>query len=71
MACYPWIVSHEKQGQRLEDYPAIKQWFEKIRARTAVVEAYAEGERLRGGQASTVTPESKQFLFGQKGDHLK
>jgi GSH-dependent disulfide-bond oxidoreductase len=40
MACYPWIVSHERQGQRLEDFPHIKRWFEAITRRPAVTSAY-------------------------------
>ncbi len=41
MASYPWIVPHERQGQRLEDFPHLKRWFETIRARPAVERAYA------------------------------
>jgi GSH-dependent disulfide-bond oxidoreductase len=40
MASYPWIVSHERQGQRLEDFPHVKRWFEAITRRPAVTRAY-------------------------------
>ncbi|XLM19428.1 glutathione binding-like protein, partial [Chromobacterium piscinae] len=30
MACYPWIVPHERQRQNLEDFPALKRWFDRI-----------------------------------------
>lgn len=43
MACYPWIVSHERQGQKLEDFPQVKRWFEAITRRPAVARAYAKG----------------------------
>src|SRR3546814_15536180 len=33
MASYPWIVPHEKQGQKLEDLPNLKPRFEHNRAR--------------------------------------
>ena len=36
MAIYPWLVSHEKQGQGLEDYPDLKRWYEVMEARPAV-----------------------------------
>uniref|UniRef100_UPI0006417DE9 glutathione binding-like protein n=1 Tax=Chromobacterium subtsugae TaxID=251747 RepID=UPI0006417DE9 len=36
MACYPWIVPHEKQRQDLNDFPALKRWFDRIAARPAV-----------------------------------
>ena len=40
MACYPWIVPHEGQGQDLNDFPNVKRWFETMRARPAVAAAY-------------------------------
>jgi len=33
MASYPWIVPYERQGQKLEDFPNLKRWFEAIRRR--------------------------------------
>lgn len=47
MAIYPWIVPHEQQSQRLEDFPALKDWFEKIAARPAVRRAYALAETFQ------------------------
>ena len=63
MACYPWIVPHERQQQNLNDFPHLKRWFEAIAARPAVVRAY----ELAGvfNTAPTVTPESRAILFGQ------
>ena len=46
MACYPWIVSHERQGQRLEDFPHVKRWFETITQRPAVRRTYERGIRI-------------------------
>jgi GST-like protein len=63
MACYPWIVPHERQGQRLEDFPHLARWFEAIRARPAVVRAYERGRQIN--TAATVTEEAKKILFGQ------
>ena len=28
IACWPWIVSHERQGQDLDAFPNVKRWFE-------------------------------------------
>ncbi len=36
IACFPWIRSHERQGQNLEDFANVKRWFEAIGARPAV-----------------------------------
>lgn len=40
MATYPWVVPYETQGQRLEDFPNLKLWFERISARPAVKKVY-------------------------------
>jgi GST-like protein len=40
MACYPWIVPHERQSQTLDDFRNVKRWFETITGRPAVERAY-------------------------------
>lgn len=62
MACYPWIVSHERHGQNLGDFPDLKRWFERIRARPACQRAY-----VGVGQSYTrkMSDEERKFLFGQ------
>jgi GST-like protein len=63
MAIYPWVVPYERQGQKLEDFPHLKRWFEAIRDRTAVKRAYAKAQEIN--TAPTVSEESKKVLFGQ------
>jgi GST-like protein len=63
IACYPWIVSHEAQGQKLEDFPHLKKWFETIRDRAATVRAYDKAKSIN--TQATVTEESRRILFGQ------
>ncbi len=63
MACYPWIVPHERQGQNLDDFPNLKRWFRTIAARPAVERAYARGREL--STAAVVTEASRRLLFGQ------
>ena len=63
MASYPWVVPHQRQGQRLEDFPNVKRWFETIRARPAVVRAYELAKAIN--LQPTVSEESKKVLFGQ------
>ena len=46
MAIYPWTVSHELQGQNLDDFPALKVWFERIKARPATQRAYALVDKI-------------------------
>jgi GSH-dependent disulfide-bond oxidoreductase len=59
IACWPWIVSHERQGQSLADFPHVWRWFEAIRERPAVRRAYEKGhERMADAEAY-------KFLYGQ------
>ncbi len=46
MAAYPWIVPHEPQLQKLEDFPNLKRWFEGIKARPATERAYEKGKQV-------------------------
>jgi len=57
MACYPWIVPHEAQGQNLDDFPHLNRWFETIRGRPATVRAYERGAAISANPA--VTEESR------------
>ncbi len=41
MACYPWVVPHEMQGQNLDDFPHLKRWFDLMQERPAIQRAYA------------------------------
>lgn len=63
MACYPWIVPHERQSQKLEDFPHLQRWFLEIKARPATVKAYARGKDIN--TSPTVSEEARKILFGQ------
>jgi GST-like protein len=66
MASYPWIVPYERQGQKLEDFPHLKRWFEAIRARPATERAYALTTQINPNAAIGInTDEQKKILFGQ------
>jgi GST-like protein len=63
IACYPWIVPHEAQRQRLEDFPHLRRWFLGMRERPATVRAYAKAATVN--TQNTMTEEAKRVLFGQ------
>jgi GSH-dependent disulfide-bond oxidoreductase len=65
MACHPWIASYARQGQRLEDFPHVKRWFETLSARPAVERAYALAATLNAAPA--VTEEARKAVSGQTG----
>ena len=69
MACYPWIVPHERQGQSLDDFPNVKRWFEAIKARPSVVKAYEKGAAI--STVPSVNEESRKILFGQTSQNTK
>ncbi len=64
MASYPWIVPHEVHKQKLEDFPHLKRWFEAIKARPAVVKAYAAAGP---SYSKPMADEERKILFGQTG----
>lgn len=41
MATYPWVVAHERQRIDLAGYPAVRNWFERVKSRPATQKAYA------------------------------
>ena len=43
MACYPWTVGWEAQGQDIDEFPYFKRWFEEISERPAVQRGMAVG----------------------------
>ncbi len=63
MITYPWIVPYRRQRQNLDDFPNLKNWFERISNRSAVIRAYERGHEIN--KTPTVDEESRKFLFGQ------
>jgi GST-like protein len=70
MACYPWVVPYERQGQKLEDFPNLKRWFEAIKARPAVVRAYELAPKINPNPPGIRTAEERAILFGQTAKSL-
>jgi GST-like protein len=65
IACYPWIVPWERQGQNLADFQNLKRWFDAIKARPAVIKAYEWVAKINPGQGGIRTAEERAILFGQ------
>jgi GSH-dependent disulfide-bond oxidoreductase len=63
IACYPWIVPHERQLQNLSDFPHLKRWFEAVRARPATERAYALAAKIN--PPKPMNEAEKKILFGQ------
>ena len=63
MATYPWLRYHENQGQKLEDYPHLKRWYDALSERPAVQKGLAVlQEESRSPQQ--MDRQAKTLLFG-------
>lgn len=69
MACYPWIVPHERQSQNLDDFPNLKRWFASIWDRPATKRAYAIVKQVN--PAPVVDDAARRLLFGQDAGNAK
>jgi GST-like protein len=69
IACYPWVVPYERQGQKLEDYPNLARWFRAIAERPATVRAYERAKSVSTG--AVVSEDSKRILFGQSASTVR
>lgn len=69
IAAYPWIVGHERQSQKLEDFPNLKRWFETIQARPATVRAYEKAEAFKNQTLDI--EKSRELLFNQSANTIQ
>ena len=62
IAVFPWLRSHERQGQDLADFANVERWFETIAARPAVERGVAVlADRRRAGP---ITEREREVMFG-------
>ena len=62
IASWPWVLSHERQGQDLADFPNVERWFNAIGARPAVKQAMKLKPERKADK------EAYKFLYGQTAD---
>ena len=67
VAIYPWLVSHENQGQSMSDYPSLARWFEAVGSRPAVERALQVGAELRRPLSRDMDERTRETLFGNRG----
>jgi GSH-dependent disulfide-bond oxidoreductase len=71
MASYPWVALHERQHQKIDDFPHVKRWLESIKARPAVERAYAKAKEVNPSAGGIRTAEERAILFGQTAASVK
>ena len=69
IAAYPWIVPHNSQSQKLEDFPHLKRWFETIQSRPATIRAYAKAEPFKNQELDL--EKSRDLLFNQSANTVQ
>ena len=69
MACYPWTVGWESQGQNIDEFKYFKRWFEAMQARPAVQRGMEVGSDM-GIDVASLTDEDKtrlrKLLYNQR-----
>ena len=62
IATFPWIRSHKRQGQDLNDFPNVKRWFDEIASRPAVQRGIEVLKDLR----REFDAKAHEYLFGAR-----
>ncbi len=65
MALVGWVNGWQRQGQDIEQFPNVKRWLERVKARPAVQRGMALGLELRQG-IDMKDPKVQAVLFGQR-----
>jgi GST-like protein len=66
MACVGWVNGYERQGQNIDDFPRLKNWFERVKARPAVKRGMELGIELRRQPTDMMDPKVRAVLFNQR-----
>jgi GST-like protein len=62
-ASWPWLLSHERIGQNLNEFPNLKRWYDSTKERPSVRRGIDVGKELR--TPGTMDEQAKKVLFGQ------
>jgi GST-like protein len=64
MACFPWLRNPAKRGQKHEDFPHLKRWFDKMAERPAVQRGIKVLEEEERPPTATMSDEEREIMFG-------
>ena len=66
MACWPWIVPHERHGQHIAEFPNLQRWYEQLKTRPALRRGFDVGKEIRRLSSGGPDEEARRILFGQR-----
>lgn len=66
MACWPWILPHERHGQNLDQFPNLKRWYEHLKTRPGLRRGYDAGREIRELSKDGPDEAARRVLFGQR-----
>jgi GST-like protein len=66
MACWPWILPHERHGQHLDQFPNLQRWYEHLKTRPALRRGYDVGREIRQLSKDGPDEAARRVLFGQR-----
>jgi len=69
MACIGWAIAATRIDGMIADFPNVKAWIERLRARPAIAKGLEIGKELREAQANDPRAQelARKILFGQRG----
>jgi GST-like protein len=66
IASYPWTKNYTRLNQKIEEFPNLKRWQDRIAARPATERAYALVDQINPPKAAApLTDEERRLLYGQ------
>ncbi len=68
-ASWPWLLSHDRIGQNLAEFPNLKRWYDALKERPSVRRGIDVGKDLR--TPGTMDEKAKKVLFGQTAQTIK
>ncbi len=66
MACVGWVIPYERQGQNMDDFPNLRAWLDRMKARPAVHKGIDIGKDIRAKSNLATDKEAQKVLFGQR-----
>jgi GST-like protein len=69
ISSWPWVRSHERLGQSLDEFANLQRWFDAVAARPAVQKGIELG--LDWWSTKSLDPDSRKILFGQTAQQVE